>query len=84
VSLFLLGGPVSLMNSGMQTKTIKVAMYPDGSRFVLRKERGAWWYRRGEGAFPLSAAIKNVEELGGAVVTEPNPSYRPPAMFSLR
>ena len=80
----MFGGRVSHIKWGMQTKTIRVAVYPDGSRFVLRKERGAWWYRRGEGAFPLSAAIENVEELGGKVVTEPNPSYRPPSLFSFR
>lgn len=68
----------------MNTKTRKVAVYPDGTRFVLRKERGAWWYRRGEGAFPLSAAIENVRELGGEVVTEPNPNYQPPSMFGFR
>jgi hypothetical protein len=67
----------------MNRKTRKVAVYPDGTRFALRKERGAWRYRRGEGAFPLSAAIENVKELRGEVMTEPNPAYSPPKMFGL-
>lgn len=61
-----------------RTKTIPVAVYPDGRRVVLVHRGGMWyWDRQGSASSHLSAAIRNVEAKGGTVVREPNPNYRP-------
>lgn len=58
------------------TKTHKVAVYPDGRRYILRRSEGVWWYDEHAGAHPQAHAIEAVEREGGKVVTEPNPYYQ--------
>lgn len=58
------------------TKTRKVAVYPDGSRYPLHFSRGYWWWGKGRGDFPQSAAIDSLaQEEGGWIEVEPNPEY---------
>lgn len=56
-----------------RTKTQKVAVYPDGSRFTIRRDpldRKAWEWKPGCSSSPLAAALENVRKAGGVVVTE--------------
>lgn len=55
-------------------KTRKVAVYPDGRRYVLRRAQGVWWWDTNKGSHPLAAAIEHVEECGGHVITEKVPA----------
>ena len=61
-----------------RSKTVPVAVYPDGRRFVIRREgRNGWRFAHNAWSSHLSGAIAQVEFNGGTVVREPNPNYRP-------
>ena len=61
-----------------RSKTIPVAVYPDGRRYVITRRRGMWqWHADGSASSHMDSVIANVQALGGTVVREPNPSYRP-------
>lgn len=68
-----------------RNKTRAVAVYPDGRRVVIRR-RGRMWYwdNRGSASSHMDSVKANVEALGGTVVREPNPHYRPPQPPRLR
>lgn len=57
-----------------EPKTIKVAVWPNGYRYVLRYRQGAWWWRSDRGSYPQSAAIEQVYESGGWIERHPNPN----------
>ena len=56
-----------LGSSHRAPKTKLVAVFPDGREFVIERKGRAWWWDHGKGSAPLSAAIENVEALGGRV-----------------
>lgn len=60
-----------------RTKTIPVAVYPDGRRFVVTFRGGVYWYSSTAGASHMDMVRDAVERAGGRIVREPNPSYRP-------
>lgn len=63
--------PQGLMGALSPPKKLRrVVVWPDGRRYVLRRKDGAWWWSDRAGSSPLSAAIANVEELGGRVILE--------------
>jgi hypothetical protein len=66
-----------------KAKTRAVAVYPDGSRFVIKRNRGAYWYNNTDGSSHMSSVRENVARMGGKVVYEPNPLYRAPGLESL-
>ena len=59
------------------TKTRKVHVRADGSRFPIEFAHGVWWWDYNQGSFPKSAAYEQIEYEGGHVEVEPNPNYRP-------
>lgn len=64
-----------------EPKTLRVACFDNGRRKVIVFERGAYWWSRSEGAYPLSAAIESIKEQGGWIETIPNPNCRPKGPF---
>lgn len=66
----------------MNTKTMKVAVYPDGTRKTISKQ-GTWWVvPENHGASKrlvqyLSDVRSYVTEDGGSIETVPNPHYHP-------
>jgi hypothetical protein len=66
--------------SNTNAKTRAVAVYPDGSRYVIRRNRGAYWYNSTDGSSHMSSVKENVARMGGKVVYEDNPNYRPPSL----
>ncbi|MBY5933101.1 hypothetical protein KUV51_08850 [Tateyamaria omphalii] len=69
--------------SRKEPKTLRVACWPDGTRTIIAFRRGAYWWSRSEGSYPLSAAIEAVEERGGWIERIPNPNWRPKTPFDL-
>jgi hypothetical protein len=67
--------------SRKEPKTLRVACFPDGCRRIITFERGAYWWSRSEGAYPLSAALESIMEQGGWIETIPNPNYRARGLF---
>jgi hypothetical protein len=63
------------MNSN---KTRKVAIYPNGKRFVIRKVRGGYQWAADAVSSHMDSVIANVEAEGGQIITEENPNYEPP------
>ena len=55
-----------------QPLTEKVAVYPDGTRYVLNKSQGTWWYKRGSGAYPQKFAIAMAEDQGAVIEVQPS------------
>ena len=66
-----------------QTKTRKVHVRADGSRYPLHFSRGFWWWDHGRGSFPQSGCLDGIREGGGHIEVEPNPHYREPSPFEL-
>lgn len=62
-------------------KTIPVAYIPrpDGSedRRQIRREKWGWTWQPNAWSSHLDMVVWEVEKLGGRVVREPNPAYRP-------
>ena len=64
--------------SNANNKTRKVAVYPNGERYVIRRSGGMWYWGRGRASSHMYAVKDNLEqEYGGWVEVEPNPNYRP-------
>lgn len=59
------------------TKTRKVHVRADGSRYPLHFSGGLWWWDHGCGSFPQSGCLDGIREGGGHIEVEPNPNYRP-------
>ena len=65
-----------------QSKTRKVAVFPDGSRYPIHREGGMWRWSPRDASSHLSGAKQRLElEYGGHIETEPNPNYREPSVF---
>lgn len=64
-----------------QSKTLKVHVRANGTRYILRFSRGFWWWDHGCGSYPQSAALDQIEQAGGRVEVIPNPNYREPSPF---
>lgn len=62
----------------MNTKTITVAIYPDGSEFVIRKCKFGYEWKSRCYSSHMRYAIENVEFEGGRVERRPNPNYEQP------
>jgi hypothetical protein len=52
-------------------KTQKVAIYPNGARYVIRKTSHGYNFRKGVSISTMRGAIACVEANGGYVITEP-------------
>lgn len=65
------------MSTDTRSKTRAVAVYPNGTRCVIRRRSGVYWYTSTAGSSHMRDAIAAVEAEGGTVVREPNPHYRP-------
>ena len=62
-------------------KTLAVALCPDGSCFVIRREMGAYGYSSRAEANRIKRIKQDVEAQGGKIVYELNPNYRPKCLF---
>ncbi|HBL95339.1 MULTISPECIES: DUF6330 family protein [Sulfitobacter] len=67
--------------SRKEPRTLRVACFNDGRRKIIVFKRGAYWWSTSEGAYPLSAALESIIELGGWIETIPNPNYRARGLF---
>ena len=59
------------------SKTLRVAVYPDGRRFTIARRNGVYWYSTTAGSSHMRYVREAVEALGGCIETVPNPHYRP-------
>lgn len=62
---------------GREPRKLKVAVYPNGVRFTIRRVGRMWEWKRGCCSSHLLAALEHVAEEGGYVELVPNPAYRP-------
>ncbi len=69
--------------SRREPKTPRVACWPDGTRTIIPFQRGANWWSRSEGSYPLNAALEAIKESGGWIERVPNPNWRPKSPFDL-
>lgn len=65
------------------TKTIPVAVYPDGTEWQIHRRRGGWEYRRRCYSSHYDLAVSLVEQGGGRVERRPNPQYREPSYYEV-
>ena len=67
--------------SRKEPRTLRVACFEGGRRKIITFKRRAYWWSPYEGAYPLSAALESIIELGGWIETIPNPNYRARGLF---
>lgn len=60
-----------------EPRKLRVAVYPNGVRFTIRRRGKLWEWKSGCCSSPLLAALEHVAEEGGYVELVPNPAYRP-------
>jgi hypothetical protein len=61
------------------TKTIKIATYPDGTRQTISRFKLGYEWKNGCYSSHMDNAIWSAERDGAIVTTEANPLYRKPA-----
>lgn len=62
------------------SKTVKVAVYPDGTRRTFRRSTSRGWWIKEPGGGSVwcshqSMLVAHVEADGATVISEPNPEY---------
>lgn len=65
------------MSRKRKPKTRKVAIWPDGPRFVIYQDgQKMWHYGRGHSGYPQSGTLADfIRYYGGQVIVEPNPDW---------
>ena len=76
------GSAVSVGLPTVAGASVKAEVLRHGKdRKIIVFKRGAYWWSTSEGAYPLSAALESIIELGGWIETIPNPNYRARGLF---
>jgi hypothetical protein len=66
----LLGGFLGGRRRRREPLTRLVAVWPDGRRYVLRKQGQCWWWSASKGSWPLAGAKESIEHEGGKLIRE--------------
>jgi hypothetical protein len=61
----------------MMTKTIEVAIYPDGHTVRIVRETLGWRWDRDSWSSHKDSAKRNAEREGAVIERRPNPNYHP-------
>lgn len=65
------------MSEATRTRTIQVAVYPDGHEVRILRESGrGWQWDRDSWSSHKSSAIDNAVREGAVIERRPNPNYR--------